>query len=317
MKTAVVYLKRILMCSLMFLVVNTVMAQDYQAKHEVRRGETLSSIAKQYGVTEQMIKNANPQMGDLFYVGLNLNIPKKSSENLKVEQEQKDKNELLAREYKSETTSLDSESRKGTFERKFYAGLSLNSWSGNDAKNSKNNVGFHVGLLQRYFLLEETFLEAGISFATKGYKADENLSSGQYWDDEGANYDIDYHYKMQTYNLEVPLNVGYSSVWSSVLSVYVKGGAYVTYALSGKLKVTGTETFYDDIHSSETGKINKETKIADIDGYKKFGYGVQAGVGFQYENYSFNFVYQRGLSKLMKDQKAYEQNLLFSIGYEF
>ena len=55
MNTAVVYLKHILMCSLMFLVVNTVTAQDYQAKHEVQRGETLSSIAKQYGVTEQMI----------------------------------------------------------------------------------------------------------------------------------------------------------------------------------------------------------------------------------------------------------------------
>lgn len=77
MKTAVVYLKHILMCSLMFLVVNTVTAQDYQAKHEVQRGETLTSIAKQYGVTEQMIKEANPQMGDLFYVGLKLNIPKK------------------------------------------------------------------------------------------------------------------------------------------------------------------------------------------------------------------------------------------------
>ena len=317
MKTAVAYLKHILMCSLMFWVVNTVAAQGYQAKHEVQRGETLSSIAKQYGVTEQMIKEANPQMGDLFYVGLKLNIPKKSSENLKIEQKQKDENELLVKGAKSETVSLEDESRKGTLERELYAGLSLNSWSGNDAKNSKNNVGFHVGLLQRYFLLEEIFLEAGISFATKGYKTDENLSSGQYWDDEGANYDIDYHYKMQTYNLEIPINVGYSSVWSSALSVHIKGGAYVTYALSGKQKVTGTETFYDDIHSSETGKINKETKIADIDGYKKFGYGVQAGVGFKYDNYSFNFVYQRGLSKLVKDQKAYEQNLLFSIGYEF
>ena len=77
MKTVAVYLKHILMCSLMFFVVNIVVAQDYQAKHEVQRGETLSSIAKQYGVTEQMVKEANPQMGDLFYVGLKLNIPKK------------------------------------------------------------------------------------------------------------------------------------------------------------------------------------------------------------------------------------------------
>lgn len=62
---------------LMLMFVNAALAQDYQAKHEVQRGETLAGIAKQYGVTEQMIKDANPQMGNLFYVGLKLNIPKK------------------------------------------------------------------------------------------------------------------------------------------------------------------------------------------------------------------------------------------------
>lgn len=77
MKKKTTYLRHILMCTLLLMFVNVALAQDYQAKHEVQRGETLSSIAKQYGVTEQMIKEANPQMGNLFYVGLKLNIPKK------------------------------------------------------------------------------------------------------------------------------------------------------------------------------------------------------------------------------------------------
>ena len=85
MKTMVVNLKRIIMCCLMFVIVSAVFAQDYQVKHEVRRGETLASIAKQYGLTEQMIKDANPQMGDLFYVGLKLNIPKDEGVNTNVE----------------------------------------------------------------------------------------------------------------------------------------------------------------------------------------------------------------------------------------
>lgn len=83
-----VYLSHILMCMLMLMFVNTALAQDYQAKHEVQRGETLAGIAKQYGVTEQMIKEANPQIGSLFYVGLKLNIPKKE----KVENETKKEN---------------------------------------------------------------------------------------------------------------------------------------------------------------------------------------------------------------------------------
>jgi len=88
MRTKVIYLKHILMCSLMLVIVTTVMAQNYQAKHEVQRGETLTSIAKKYGVTEQMIKEANPQMGDLFYVGLKLNIPELAKQKANVHNEE-------------------------------------------------------------------------------------------------------------------------------------------------------------------------------------------------------------------------------------
>lgn len=80
----VVYLKRIVMCCLMFAVVNAVFSQVFQVKHEVQRGETLASIAKQYGVTEQMINDANPQAGNLFYVGLKLNIPKSAETKVNV-----------------------------------------------------------------------------------------------------------------------------------------------------------------------------------------------------------------------------------------
>lgn len=312
MKTMVIYLKRIVMCSLMFVVVNAVLAQDYQTKHEVQRGETLASIAKQYGVTEQMIKDVNPQMGDLFYVGLKLNIPNKienhqQKADVKFENEKSIDNNVV--EYKK--------SYKKVGNTELYAGISLNTWVGDDAKDSKNNIGFHIGMLRRYFLLKTMFVEAGLSFVTKGYKSDMLLTSGQYWDDEGANYDYDYHYKMQTYNIEIPISIGYNFKWNSGLSVYIKGGAYATYALSGKLKLTGTETDYDDIHSSATGKINKETKIGDIKGYNEFGYGLQAGIVFRYDNYLLNFTYQRGLSKLMEKQKTYEQNLLLSLGYKF
>ncbi len=95
MKAKVFYLKRIFMCCLMFCFTNMVIAQDFLIKHEVKRGETLASIAKQYGVTEQMIKDANPQMGNLFYVGLKLDIPKQS--------------DLIVNEQKNEDIETDSE----------------------------------------------------------------------------------------------------------------------------------------------------------------------------------------------------------------
>ncbi len=84
MKTMTINLRHIYLCVLMLMFVNVVWAQDYQTKHEVQRGETLASIAKQYGVTELMIKEANPQMGNLFYVGLKLNIPSKGKVSDKI-----------------------------------------------------------------------------------------------------------------------------------------------------------------------------------------------------------------------------------------
>jgi len=43
--------------------------------HTVKRGETFAIVAKRYGLTEQEIKNANPDE-DVCYVGLKLNVPK-------------------------------------------------------------------------------------------------------------------------------------------------------------------------------------------------------------------------------------------------
>lgn len=44
--------------------------------HTVQRGETFALIAKRYGLTEQELKNANPDE-DLCYAGLKLSIPAK------------------------------------------------------------------------------------------------------------------------------------------------------------------------------------------------------------------------------------------------
>lgn len=47
--------------------------------HTVNRGETLSSIAQKYGVSEEKIIKANPQAAQFIYVGLELTIPTSSA----------------------------------------------------------------------------------------------------------------------------------------------------------------------------------------------------------------------------------------------
>ena len=82
-------------------------------------------------------------------------------------------------------------------------------------------------------------------------------------------------------------------------------------------KVTGTLEDWEDIHSSTVEHLDEKVKIDDIDGYRKLGYGVQIGVGYRKGNLLYGFTYQRGLSKLVDGKKIYEQNLLFSLGYNF
>ena len=49
--------------------------------HIVERGETLSIIAKKYGVTEQQILDINPNAAQFIYVGMELNIPQIQNAN--------------------------------------------------------------------------------------------------------------------------------------------------------------------------------------------------------------------------------------------
>lgn len=43
--------------------------------HTVARGETLESIAQHYGITVEQLKDANPNVTNLFYTGMKLQIP--------------------------------------------------------------------------------------------------------------------------------------------------------------------------------------------------------------------------------------------------
>lgn len=151
------------------------LAQTTFTKHEVKKGETLESVAKQYGVTTQMIKDANPQMGSYFYVGMKLNIPeKKHSEEDYVKKETLPMATSIVSKT-NETANMENEfvskSRKGSFITGVYAGLSMNTYTGSDAaKETKNKMGFHAGLFGDYFIGENIFAEIGIGVATKGYK---------------------------------------------------------------------------------------------------------------------------------------------------
>lgn len=66
-------MKKLLFTLFMLLSFIEIMAQ--QITHTIQRGETIESIAKKYNVSVDALKKANPNISELFFVGLKLNIP--------------------------------------------------------------------------------------------------------------------------------------------------------------------------------------------------------------------------------------------------
>lgn len=68
--------KFVIAISLIMLInISISMAQTSTIKHIVDRGETLESIAKKYGTTQEKIIEINPEAGQFVYVGMELRVP--------------------------------------------------------------------------------------------------------------------------------------------------------------------------------------------------------------------------------------------------
>lgn len=148
-----------------------------------------------------------------------------------------------------------------------FAGVSLNDNVGGDVNDTKMKIGFHAGVAGRYNIIEGLFAEGAIAFATKGYKCEISRTSGKTWDDYGPNYDAKSETKMSTYNIDVPLSIGYCFTLTDNMKINVKAGPYLTYALFGEMEQKGYITYYPDIHSGETEHINNTVKLSDMFGF--------------------------------------------------
>lgn len=308
-------MKRLLSVFLMLLSVTIMQAQ--QIVHTVQRGETLESIAQKYNVSKETITKNNPYVDESFYVGMKLYIPKQL-DNISDDNVYSNSNVQMDNTYQhAERPSSDvTEKSRKRFEFEVFAGVSLNNNVGDGISDTKMKIGGHVGFTGRYYIVGDFWGEVSLAFATKGYKQTVSSTSGQYWDDYGPNYDSELKTTMTTYNLDIPINIGYAFTFSDNLKLRIKAGPYFTFAISGELKETGYTEYFEDTHSSETDHINKTTKLNDLKGYEKFSIGIQGGIGLEIGKFVLSGTFQRGLTKLYTKNKLYEQNILISLGYK-
>jgi hypothetical protein len=166
-------------------------------------------------------------------------------------------------------------------------GLTMNKFTG-DGVEVDGKAGYNIGIaFDRPIGGSGIFWGMGLQLASKGYKIDE----------EG------YETKLKANKLEIPLNIGYKYNVNDDIAVDARIGGFVNYDVFGKM----TSSYEGEEESIDLG---------DLEGYDRFGAGIQFGVGVWYQRINFNITYQKGLVSQIADT-AKESNWMLSVGYAF
>lgn len=219
-----------------------------------------------------------------------------------------------------------------------YLGSIVNYGYGNDTEKPsyKAEMGFTVGALADFRLYKNLYVQIGLNYTNLKYKnsisdnyfdeiKDGNYSyEGQAYDDFTENYTMSY--------IDVPIVFSYRHKLSEKTNLQLNLGPYISYGLSGKMKLSGTtdwpslDQYYDGIATGEnyymnaqiTGKLDMFEKNGSLSSQyttgnssltendydfkdsplSKFNYGLTMGVGIELSGFNIGASYDLGLSNL-------------------
>ncbi len=207
----------------------TICAQT--VKHIVERGETLESIARNYGVTCQAIINLNPDAAQFVYVGMELVIPEQSVSpaptSLSV------RNQVSATMQSGQTNTTATEARvvnnvsiSSDSERWSFA-MDMGGYGFLDHPKGTHKSAFHSSMGMNYHITECLYASARL-----GYCLVSGWASGTE-DGTFRKEEADIHM------LSVPLELGYALQSNNTkLAIIPFAGPEMNIGLSGKNKST-------------------------------------------------------------------------------
>ena len=222
----------------------TVMAQE--TTHVVKRGETLSTIATQYGVTIEAIKEANPLAGNMLYVGLKLQIPVKTetpayeqekSMTDAVEQPQSTASETsAATDYKTKESTTEKEtntwnSQAGDW--MYYDTIRYNFLELGKAYSKFNN--YNVDLHWGYFVATNLYLSPGFGY-THTFLTNKDLKTNE-----------------QNIALRVPIRIGYQLPVAKKSKLLLDFGPNMNYIIWGRQESGGQKIKFKDTGAKRFG----------------------------------------------------------------
>lgn len=204
-----------------------------------------------------------------------------------------------------------------------------------------NRVGFHAGVKAEYALPLDFYLESGLLFTRKGYKAKFHITDayGSYgYGNSYGDYELEtpktkYGGCTNKYMLELPILIGYKLELHKGISIFASGGGYIGYGLFGKYKGTLMEvaisapeypiTEYPSL--GEMPNTSYEVKFTEgsqnvygsPNNEKRFdwGLGVKAGVEL-FERLQISASYDWGMNKLYSEtSEGNNRNFMVSCAF--
>ncbi len=291
-------MKKTILCIILLAANILVSLAQTMQKHTVQRGETQESVAQKYGVTVAAMKEANPNIGEYFYVGMVLNVPEKQSvaENgsvpvtettsvpattstaaTRVVVDERQESAYTSPTVSSTTVSF---SRKGTWDMTGRLG-----WFARTYEKGADMDGFGMSMLlgANYFLEEQAFLKFCIGWGTAS-KNKNKVNS-------------------ELHSIRVPISINYLVPIGKKAGISFGAGPYFDYVVSGK-------TEYG------VGKDKYKVKFSDIEGAHDMVIGLHGCISIMFsEDWGLFGEYGFGLTERTKDNK--ENYWSAGIAYSF
>lgn len=170
-------------------------------------------------------------------------------------------------------------------------------------------LGFNAGVGMEIGLTDILALEVDALFSRKGCKNERT----------GAITGTKYQDVFSLYYVDIPVNLkAYFLTLGNDLRLYAQVGPYVGFGLFGKTKFT-TE-------SSDGKRTNKQTRDfnwgdTSNDDYRRLDWGVDGGIGLEYDKLSVGVIWWQGLANVAAIQtgksKTSHHGLSVELGWKF
>jgi len=162
-------------------------------------------------------------------------------------------------------------------------------------------AGFQAGIVADFGITENFSIMPELLFSQRGAKYSEEEP------DYKINASVTLNYLQLPVNAAYKFDLGYGS------KLFVFAGPYIGYGISAKASgnAKGDGIEIDDVPQVKFG--SKEGEI------KPFDFGVNVGVGYQYDKIFFKLQYNQGLINISNDRDYTDRNMnvALSVGYFF